>query len=207
MPYKTFANNQLLTAQEVNDYLMRQTLISVNDQAERDSIPAPVEGMRVYREDTNREERWNGVKWMAQPGIETRRYAISRSAVPTGLTAYYLPLAAETVAYKSDAAPAVSYSAAGADAGTIQLDAGLYMLTANVFIDWSFAGAQGEIDFLEYGQTAPFGQSNFAGNQFTTLTAMWLTDGTKRFGVWGKHNSGANRNLTGTLDIVRLRGI
>lgn len=206
MPYKTFANNQLLTAQEVNDYLMRQTIVRVANQAERDTIPAPPEGMMIYREDTNRQERWNGTKWIPQPGVETRRYNVTRAAIPTGLAAYYLSVGAEVAAVKSDGAFAATYASGGAEAGSTLLDAGYYLLTAMVYIDWGYAGAQGGITFREYGASNQFAQANYGGNQFVTLTAPFFTDGTKRFILEGWHNSGSNKNMTGLLDIVRLRG-
>lgn len=204
--FKTFANNQLLTAQEVNDYLMRQALISVDDQAERDLIPAPQPGMRVYREDTKREERWTGTKWLPQPGVETRRFNVTRAAVPTGLAAYYLSMGAEVAAVKTEGAFNVAYSSGGADAGSTLLDAGYYMLSAMIYVDWGYAGAQGAIAFREYGAGNQFAQANYGGNQFVTLNTPWFTDGTKRFMLEGWHNSGSNKNLTGLLDIVRLRG-
>lgn len=72
MPYKTFANNQLLTAAEVNDYLMRQAIIRVADASARDAIPAPVVGMMIYREDTRMIERRTAAGWVpdATPWIE-----------------------------------------------------------------------------------------------------------------------------------------
>lgn len=51
--YKAFANGELLTAQKVNDYLMRQSVIVVEDDSDRDDIPTPPDGMVVYREDTD----------------------------------------------------------------------------------------------------------------------------------------------------------
>lgn len=58
MPHKVFANNQLLTAAEVNTYLMRQANIIVANAAERDAIVAPTQGMTVYRLDTGKQERY-----------------------------------------------------------------------------------------------------------------------------------------------------
>lgn len=54
--FKVFANNQLLTAAEVNDYLMRQVTPQIPDLAARNAIAAPTQGMRVYRLDTGVEE-------------------------------------------------------------------------------------------------------------------------------------------------------
>lgn len=58
--FRTFANNELLTAQAVNDLLMRQVMPQLADQAARDAIPAPSEGMTIYRLDTHAVERHMG---------------------------------------------------------------------------------------------------------------------------------------------------
>lgn len=48
--FRTFANGELLTAQKVNDYLMRQAVIVVANSTERDALPTPNDGMVVYLE-------------------------------------------------------------------------------------------------------------------------------------------------------------
>lgn len=49
--FKAFANFETLTADELNLYLMRQAVIHVDNQAGRDAIPSPGQGMLVYRGD------------------------------------------------------------------------------------------------------------------------------------------------------------
>lgn len=49
---KTFADNELLTAEDVNGYLMRQSVIVVPNVTIRDAIADPDHGMCVYVEST-----------------------------------------------------------------------------------------------------------------------------------------------------------
>jgi hypothetical protein len=51
MGYKTFNPGDVLGSADVMDYLMRQTVIGVADEDERDAIPAPQDGMHVWVED------------------------------------------------------------------------------------------------------------------------------------------------------------
>lgn len=64
MAFKTFTS-AVLTATEVNDYLMKQANI-VCTSATR---PTPVEGMRIYETDTDRELAYDGSNWiiMSEP--------------------------------------------------------------------------------------------------------------------------------------------
>jgi hypothetical protein len=62
--YKTFTNGSVLPASDVNDYLMRQSVIVFSSSVARASaITSPVEGMLTYLEDTNTYQFWNGSAW------------------------------------------------------------------------------------------------------------------------------------------------
>lgn len=65
MPFKTFANNDLLTAADVNNYLMRQAVAQVQSASERDAIPSPTSGLTIWRVDLGRLERHDGTRWRA----------------------------------------------------------------------------------------------------------------------------------------------
>lgn len=90
MPFKDFNPGDILTADDV-DLIMRQGLPTVANQAARDAIPAPTEGMRVYRLDTHMIEQHSGAAWVpedtgwvtagavtAQAGWSITSYAIRR---------------------------------------------------------------------------------------------------------------------------------
>ena len=62
MTYKTFNVGDVLTAADVQT-IMDQSVIRVETRAERDAIPAKA-GMRAYRLDTKRTDRYNGSRWI-----------------------------------------------------------------------------------------------------------------------------------------------
>jgi len=61
---KTFTAGEVLTASEVNSYLMDQMVMVFGGTAARSSaIPTPSEGMITYRTDDNVVEFYNGTSW------------------------------------------------------------------------------------------------------------------------------------------------
>ena len=65
MAFKTFTAGSVLTATEVNDYLMKQAVI-VCTSATRPS--SPVEGMTIYETDTDQMQVYNGSAWVVIAG-------------------------------------------------------------------------------------------------------------------------------------------
>jgi formylmethanofuran dehydrogenase subunit A len=64
MAYKVFSNGSTLPASDVNDFLMRQSVIVFSSSTARASaITSPNEGMLTYLEDTNRFQYYNGTGW------------------------------------------------------------------------------------------------------------------------------------------------
>lgn len=64
MPFKVFVNGNVLTAAEVNDYIMEQQITVFDSEAARSSaIANPVHGMVSYRKDNDRFYFWNGFRW------------------------------------------------------------------------------------------------------------------------------------------------
>jgi hypothetical protein len=65
--YKLFATGDVLTASDVNTYLMQQTVMVFNDAAARTTALSGVvaEGMLSYLKDTNAVEVYNGSSWVA----------------------------------------------------------------------------------------------------------------------------------------------
>jgi hypothetical protein len=65
MAYKVFTNGSVLNASEINDNLMRQSVMVFSNAAARTSaIASPVEGMLTWLEDVNRYEFYNGTAWV-----------------------------------------------------------------------------------------------------------------------------------------------
>jgi hypothetical protein len=65
MAYKVFSNGSVLSASDLNDFLMRQSLMVFSSSTARASaITGPTEGMLTYLEDTNRFQYYSGTAWV-----------------------------------------------------------------------------------------------------------------------------------------------
>lgn len=61
MPIKVFSDGSVLTAADVNDYLMEQSVITCLSSARPAS---PTQGMVIYETDVNRIRVWDGSAWL-----------------------------------------------------------------------------------------------------------------------------------------------
>lgn len=62
--FKTFAVSEVLTAADVNDYLMEQSICIFADSTARDAqITSPIEGQFCYLADSNVLQFYNGSSW------------------------------------------------------------------------------------------------------------------------------------------------
>ena len=67
--FKVFAVSEVLTAADVNDYLMEQSISIFADSTARDAqISSPVEGQFCYLADTNVLQFYNGSAWASYIG-------------------------------------------------------------------------------------------------------------------------------------------
>jgi hypothetical protein len=65
MGFKTFVNGDILDATEVNDFLMKQSVMVFADAAARTTaLPSPIEGMVTYLSDTDSLEVYTGAAWV-----------------------------------------------------------------------------------------------------------------------------------------------
>ena len=65
MPYKDFQVNEILTAADVNDLLMNQSVMTFDDATARDAaLTAPLEGMFCLLKDTDGVEYYTGSSWV-----------------------------------------------------------------------------------------------------------------------------------------------
>lgn len=63
--FKTFASGEVLTATNVNTYLMEQSIMVFADSSARDTaIASPSEGMFVYLTGTDELQFYNGSAWI-----------------------------------------------------------------------------------------------------------------------------------------------
>lgn len=68
---KTFTAGEVLTASDVNNYLMEQSVMVFGGTAARSSaIPTPSEGMTTYRTDTKQIESYDGAEWRGMSGLQ-----------------------------------------------------------------------------------------------------------------------------------------
>lgn len=67
MPYKDFTVGQVLTSAEVDEFLMRQTVMVFDNATQRGTAlgTAVAEGMVTYRKDGDIVEQYNGTTWTA----------------------------------------------------------------------------------------------------------------------------------------------
>jgi hypothetical protein len=65
--YKVFTNGSVLQASEINDNLMRQSVMVFSNAAARTAaITSPLEGMLTWLEDLNRYENYDGSAWVVE---------------------------------------------------------------------------------------------------------------------------------------------
>ena len=81
MAFKTFANGFPLPASDLNNFLMKQSVIVFADEAARTAaLSEPTEGMVTYLEDDNELYKWTGASWV---NIADLSSAIPKSTVTT----------------------------------------------------------------------------------------------------------------------------
>lgn len=81
---KVFEANEVLTAADVNGYLMDQAIMRFADSAARTTaIGTPTEGMFSYLDDTNLLEVYDGSQWT---GVDTTASSINGTAITYTLT-------------------------------------------------------------------------------------------------------------------------
>lgn len=65
--FKTFTTGEVLTADNVNGYLMQGVLVFANAAARTSAITSPQEGQYSYLKDTNALEYYDGAAWVGAP--------------------------------------------------------------------------------------------------------------------------------------------
>ena len=79
---KTFTAGDVLTASDVNTYLMEQSVMVFGGTAARSSaIPTPSEGMTSYRTDSQQIESYDGANWIGMSGLQLVKKQTIGSAV------------------------------------------------------------------------------------------------------------------------------
>lgn len=218
---RTFIAGEVLTAAQVNDYLMDQAVMRFSGSAARAaSITAPTEGMVTYLDDTNSLEFYDGAGW--QPA-DLRRFvtgsaqvlvgAASGSVIAVGggtegqvLTAASAQPGGVTWATPGGAGAAafLSVTASGTTALPAPLTPGFYRIglsTTESFTDeqWRFVDSNGYF----YGATITSGTGFFTLP--VTAASLNLTKGTFPINVLIEEIAGVTNTLP-TAPIVTAFG-
>jgi hypothetical protein len=81
--FKTFTTGEVLTAGDVNGYLMQGVLVFASSAARSAAITSPQEGQYSYLKDTNATEYYDGSAWIGAPVGDITAV---NTAVTSGLT-------------------------------------------------------------------------------------------------------------------------
>jgi hypothetical protein len=95
MPFKTFVAGAVLGASEVNDYLMKQSVMTFATTSARNSgITSPVAGMLTFITGTKTLELYDGAGWTAIGGGDSATFP-NQIAITTGGSTRIQPFAIE----------------------------------------------------------------------------------------------------------------
>jgi hypothetical protein len=90
---KTFVAGEVLIAQDVNEYLMDQTVMNFASSAARSSaIPTPTQGMVSYQKDTDAIEAYDGSKWVTRVSTSVPLAIATGSGSVTGNASFTYPV-------------------------------------------------------------------------------------------------------------------
>jgi hypothetical protein len=139
--YKVFTNGSVLQASEINDNLMRQSVMVFSNAAARTAaLTVPLEGMLTWLEDINAYQSYNGSAWVSPHDFalvgKTTFTSASTFSVDNVFSALYSNYRIMFDISAFSGAPQVNFRlrAAGADIGT----AGTGYTYQNTFITTTF---------------------------------------------------------------------
>ena len=160
MPFKDFAAGDILTAADVDDFLMRQTIMVFADSSARDTALTDVlaEGMFCYLNDTNAFQYYDGSAWadVSNPGditAVTAGTALTGGGT-TGDVTLNVDLAATTAAagiasFVTDATTARTLTTAADEGKTLQFtSASATVLTVDASSDFTVGS---RVDIIQDG--------------------------------------------------------
>jgi len=186
MPFKDFAAGDILTAADVDDFLMRQSIMTFADAAARDTALSAVlaEGMFCYLNDTNAFQYYDGSAWadVSNPGditAVTAGTALTGGGT-TGDVTLNVDLAATTAAagiasFVTDATTARTLTTAADEGKTLQFtSASATVLTVNASSDFTvgsrvdiIADGAGELTVTADGATIKAAETSTTSGSFT----------------------------------------
>jgi len=81
MAIKTFSVSEVLTASDVNTYLMKQAVITCTSSTRPSS---PVDGMMIYQTDTDNTWSYDGATWLPSTGLQPIKPTSATNGTVTG---------------------------------------------------------------------------------------------------------------------------
>jgi len=145
--FKTFTTGEVLSASDVNGYLMQGILVFASEAARNAAITSPQEGQFAYLKDTNTTTYYTGSAWAVSGGgggkvkqvvqaeYSTSTTIASTTFTDTGLTASITPTAADSKVLVIVSQPAVigygSGSSVGASAQIVRGSTAVFTQSAN----------------------------------------------------------------------------
>lgn len=170
--FLTFADGQVLTAAQVNGYLMKQAVMYFATAAARSSaITSPEEGMVTYRADADVIEYYNGTSWVEEVNVTGTQTLSNKTLTNPAVNGAVMNSTEE-----------VWNIVAAASTGTINLDA----LTASTWYYTSNASANWTL--------------NFRGSSTTTLSSLLSVGQSITVAFLGAQGTTAYRPTTFQVD-------
>jgi len=169
--FRTFSAGEVLTAANVNNYLMQQAVMVFDDDSARSSSlgTAVSEGMLSYLKDSDVVQVYNGTAWAA---VDTEITSIAGSAITGEITT--ATISGQNVTNTLTASTATSYTLQETDQGsTLQFTAaGTTVITVSTATAFT-AGQRADIVSdstlarVEAGAGVTFGGAGTAGTAYT----------------------------------------
>jgi hypothetical protein len=159
---KTFTAGEVLTASDVNTYLMEQSVMVFGGTAARSSaIPTPSEGMTSYNQATKQLESYNGTDFIGMSGLQL----IKKQTILTGVSSV-----AVTGAFSSTYDNYKIMIATGVGSGTNYLTLQLGSTTTGYYSGLSSTVyATGAALTANTNNGAAFGQAGWLSSDFISL--------------------------------------
>jgi len=169
---KTFVAGEILLAQDVNEYLMDQSVMNFASSAARSSaIPTPTEGMTSYRTDIRQIEFYDGTRWRGASGL----VLIKTQAITSGASTVTVTDAFSS-AFDNYRIVFSNITMAGIAQAQFQVGASNtgYYSTQTLGSATGYSVASGTMNFASLSNTATYDLGMLSGNTTATNSGGFL---------------------------------
>ena len=159
--FKTFTAGEVLTASDVNNYLMEQSVMTFGGSAARSSAIGTAnfeEGMVSYLTDTDKVEAYNGTNWVSVAPTSTQGLTLINTTSFSGVASISIPQDTFTSTYRNYhirlnvAGSAATFLKMKLRAAGVDTTASSYVwsVTRSTYASGAFGGYSGNgVDFFE----------------------------------------------------------